>query len=180
MNVPVLSPTGWLSIQAAIDGVDHLAVEMERKWGVGRLRLLVPVELREKFDRQQRKFGEAVNGYDVAEATKHGGAMERAWRALDAAAAQAGAQSLAPVVWEAATEDGRVIAIVRLVEEAHAVTHDGRYVEVWSLDEIVRVLKANPTIGKAKEVFPGARVVAAYEKPEPDWTVGDSLEDLIG
>jgi len=41
-----------LAARSVIDGVDHVAVEMERKWGVGRLRLLVDDDLRQRFDQQ--------------------------------------------------------------------------------------------------------------------------------
>jgi hypothetical protein len=41
----------FLDGQAAIDGADAVALAMELRWGAGRLRLLVPVELRERFDR---------------------------------------------------------------------------------------------------------------------------------
>ena len=33
--------SGAYRIQAMVDGLDHVAVAMERKWSVGRLRLLV-------------------------------------------------------------------------------------------------------------------------------------------
>ena len=46
------SADDWRRVQSTVDGVDALAVEMERRWGVGRLRLIVDDELRGKFDRQ--------------------------------------------------------------------------------------------------------------------------------
>ena len=39
-------------IKAILDGVDAIARQMEGKWGVGRLRLLVGDALRIKFDAQ--------------------------------------------------------------------------------------------------------------------------------
>ncbi len=48
------------AIRSVIDGVDHVAVEMENKWGVGRLRLLVDDDMRERFDRQAMLFNEAI------------------------------------------------------------------------------------------------------------------------
>ena len=178
MTLP-LSHTGYLAIQSVADGVDHVAVEMERKWGAGRLRLLVPIELRERFDRQMAKWADAIRRNDVADVTLHGAATERAWRALDAAAEAAGASPLAPVVWETATDQGEVIAIVRSVEDARAVAVDGRQVQVWTLDEIARVIGAYPTVGQVKQVFPGATVTAVRQKPEPDWSVGDDIADLL-
>jgi hypothetical protein len=47
-------------IRAALDGVDRTAAEMERKWGVGRLRLLVSDLLRAKFDAQKDRLDAAI------------------------------------------------------------------------------------------------------------------------
>ena len=56
-----------IRIQAVADGVDEVAVAMERKWGVDRLRRLVSDDLREQFDRQARKWNEALFDYDLPE-----------------------------------------------------------------------------------------------------------------
>ena len=64
---PLGSPRSWaktiggmIAGQAAIDGADVVALAMEERWGAGRLRLLVPTELREKFDRQRFRFNSAI------------------------------------------------------------------------------------------------------------------------
>ena len=54
-----LAPSDY-AIRAILDGLDHVAVEMERKWGVGRLRLLVSDLLRAKFDAQKDKLDAAI------------------------------------------------------------------------------------------------------------------------
>ncbi len=64
-----------LAIKAVIDGVDHVAVEMENEWGVGRLRLLVGDDMRERFDRQAALFNEAVFTNDVRAVRRHGEGM---------------------------------------------------------------------------------------------------------
>ena len=51
--------------QAVTEGVGEVAVTMERKWGVDRLRRLVSVDLRERFDRQARKWNEALFNYSL-------------------------------------------------------------------------------------------------------------------
>ena len=43
----------YITMKATIDGVDHVACEMEQKWGVGRLRLLVNDNLRQRFDERR-------------------------------------------------------------------------------------------------------------------------------
>jgi hypothetical protein len=73
---------------------------MERKWGIGRLRLLVSDLLRAKFDAQKDKLDAAidVNREQYVRAQAEG--MKRAWAALDRAATEAGAGPLSPEVWE--------------------------------------------------------------------------------
>jgi len=47
-------------IQAMVDGLAQVAVAMERKWGVGRLRLIVSDFLRAKFDEQKDRLDAAI------------------------------------------------------------------------------------------------------------------------
>ncbi len=84
--------------------------------------------------------------------------MIRGWQALNKLATDAGANFLDPEVWEVRKDDGTVVAIVRTNAETSKVVSDGRYLQVWTLDEIARVMAANSLVGKAKEVFPGAIV----------------------
>ena len=49
-----------LVTKAILDGLDETARQMERKWGVGRLRLLVDDALRAKFDAQKAKLDAAI------------------------------------------------------------------------------------------------------------------------
>ncbi len=170
-----ISPAVLTSIQSVIDGLDHAAVEMEHKWGVGRLRLLVPLDLRERFDRQLVLFNEAVWSADVHETRIQGAALERGWRALDQAATEAGAKPIDPVVWEVRRENGTVLGIVRDNADAHAVLADGRRMELWTLDEIVRVLDgAGKNIVAVKQEFPGA-VVTDVRPATIDWSRGDEI-----
>ena len=150
-----------------IDGVDALAVEMERKWGVGRLRLLVNDGLREKFDRQRLKMNHAIWHGDLDDVRTEAARMTTAWRALDQAATAAGAAHLSPVVLETALSDGTLIAIVRDNVDAAAVTADGRKAQLWTLEEVARVIEAFPAIVKAKELWPGAAVVATRTPDDP-------------
>ena len=88
-----LAPSEY-AIRAIIDGLDQVAVEMERKWGVGRLRLLVSDLLRAKFDAQKDKLDAAIatNQEHYIRAQAEG--MKRAWAALDKAASEAGHRPL--------------------------------------------------------------------------------------
>lgn len=173
-----MTPQTYTAIQAHIDGVDHVASEMERKWGVGRLRLLVTADLRERFDAQREKFNRAIWSHDLEAVSVHAPAMVRAWQALDREATECGCAELEPVVWEGRKPDGTVMAVVRTPAEAHAVTADGRHTEVWTLDELIRVATANGAqiIGDVMKVFPGARVEEVRTKAP---TLDDDLGSLM-
>ena len=163
-----------LAIRSVIDGVDHVAVEMENKWGVGRLRLLVDDDMRERFDRQAMLFNEAIITNDAKAVRRHGEGMRKAWQALDKYASDCRFCRIEPFAWEINGPDG-IIAVVRTNPEAYAVVREGRAVEVWTLDEVARIIAAHrDTIGEAKRVFPGAQVVDARVRPA-DWENGDAL-----
>jgi hypothetical protein len=108
--------------------------------------------------------------------------MASAWRAVDRAATEAGAQPVSPDVWEVAGDDGVVYAIVRTTDEAHALAADGRAREVWTLDEVARALQAFASASAIKRAFPGAAVVAIRAPSDPLRGVPDSntpLDDVI-
>ena len=71
-----------MAIQGLVQSVDLLTDSLERKWGTGRLRLLVEDGLRERFDRQWRKWQAAYAAQDLAAVQAHSEAMRRAWAAL--------------------------------------------------------------------------------------------------
>ena len=190
---PLGSPQSWartpgtyISAQAHIDGADHAAVTMEQKWGVGRLRLLVSPELRDKFDRQRYLWNQAIWHGDLEAVRVQSARMVKAWMALDGAASEGEEHVLSPEVWEVRLEDGTVAAIVKTNEEAHAIAGDGRGWAVYTLEEISRLLSHYPAIARAKLSFPGA-TVEAVRKPSdpldrfPDTAPGldDPIEDLF-
>lgn len=154
-------------------GVDARVAEMERKWGIGRLRMLVSQPTRERFDMAQamwRKSVEACQASKVmpepllAELEAHAAMMMRAWAAVDAEATQAGQKPLQPEWWEVQPDDPAdpVICLTRTLQEAHAVAAqakaEGRLVTVWSLCEVGRVIKAQSLASSIKAMWPGAQV----------------------
>jgi hypothetical protein len=173
-----LRPPGWSeydAIQSVIEGVDEVAKQYEAKWGVGRLDLLVPDDLREKFRKQQFRFDAAIMSHDIEAIRKSGAAMKRAWEALDAVAVECGNQPLELNVWEVAMSNGHVAAFVQTNAEAAIVTRSGRYLEVWTLAEVARVIDKFPEIALAKQTFPGATVKVVRFKKPVDWSIGDEI-----
>jgi hypothetical protein len=164
---PMGSSTSWcrshgsyIAGRAYIDEADQMAMAMETKWGAGRLRLLAPPEMREKFDRQRYLLNAAIRHGDLEAVRREAKRMVTAWLALNKTATTAGKPAISPLVWEVALADGTVAAIVPSDDHARAVVAEGRAAVVYTLDEIARFLSAYPDVAKAKLTFPGAEVTA--------------------
>ena len=172
----------YLSGQAAIDGADATAIKMERRWGAGRLRLLVDTPLREKFDRQDFLYRQAIHHGTLEEVQRQAGRMIAAYRGLNLAAETVGAPKLSPVVWEVALADGTVAAIVRSYEDGAEINRERRLV-VFTLEEIGRMLDNYRQVVDTKLTFPGATVTAirrlSIEDPLQGVPDGVSLDDPI-
>lgn len=160
----------YIAGRAYLDEADQTAAQMETRWGVGRLRLLVSIELREKFDRQRYLLNQAVWHGELEEVRTQSARMIKAYEFLSRTAEEAGHKPLDSLVWETATGDGTVIAIVPDATHAHRVISEGRKVVVYSLDEVGRMLSEANIISRAKIVFPGATVTAVRK------TVDDPLD----
>jgi len=163
------NPHVYDAISSIVDGADEAARQREAKWGVGRLELLVNDELRTKFRRQVRRFNEAITDGDVERVRQSGAAMRRGWEALDHAATKMGAKPIDPEIWEINLSDGRVVALCKTLPDAFATVRSGRYVDVWTVEEIARLIEKFPEIVLAKETFPGVLVqsVRAKQPAEP-------------
>lgn len=169
----------YISGRAYLDEADKWAADMETKWGCGRLRLLVPSELREKFDRQRYLLNRAVWHGELEDVRRESGRMVNAWKALDQTAEAAGAGKLDLRVMEVVLDNGAVAAIVPDNDHARLVRAEDRRMDVWTLEEVGRVLSAFPTIGKIKESFPGAEVVRCKRSiDDPMDSIHDTDEEL--
>lgn len=164
----------YLAGRAAIDQADAAAIQAEKVWGVGRLRLLVPADLREKFDRQRYKFNQAIWHGDLEDVKRESARMVAAFRVLTDKAESEFCRPLQPEWWEIGLSDGTVAVICRSNPEAHELVREGRRTRVFTLAEIGRLIEAFPALVAAKDTFPGA-VVAAWRKTDVD----DPLEAVF-
>jgi hypothetical protein len=173
---PVTSPSApsEYRVQAMVDGLDHVAAEMERVWGVGRLRFLASDLLRAKFDEQQARVDAAVASGQESFVRVHVEAMLRAWQALDRSAREAGHEPLSSEVWEVALPtSGEVIALVRDAADSPSVAQ-GR--PVFTLPEVARLIETlGATVLETKRFFPGAVVTDAHSSKSFDWSKGDDM-----
>lgn len=164
--------------QDALKAVDEVAIRLEGEWGVGRLRMLAPPALRERFDSQRRKWHLSLQRGDAADLKLQSARMLAAWKAVEQAAIDSGATP-APEAWECTLADGSTMVIVREATDVGRVKAAGRKVQVWSLEEVARVVDAQPDVVRGcKATFRGsvlASVQAAQSgappkasSPDPD------------
>jgi hypothetical protein len=153
-----MTPDDYATLHALIESVDIAAQEHERIWGMDRLPTLVDDELRAKFYRQQSKWSAAVEqAYDTGEqpltlaelatVTELTNGLKRGWAAMGLQAQKNGAQPVRADIWEFRLNDGSIGALVKSAAEAGHVLETGRdagrYVAVWTLDEIANVIAVN-------------------------------------
>ena len=153
-------PSTYFGGQAEIDEVDLVARDMEARWGADRLRLMVDPELRAKFDSQRHKLDRAIWYGSLDDVRTEARRMIKAWKALDAKATEMGRERLKPTVWEIPLPNGTVAALVRYNEDVKDVSVDSRWVQIYTMDEIGRLIAGFPEIVKAKEIWKGAEITA--------------------
>lgn len=186
----------YLAGRAALDALDHIAAQMETKWGCGRLRLLVDnKDDVAAFDRQRFKLNEAIREGTLKQLTDEAGRMCNAWVALDEEAEAAGKVRLDQDIWEVTMSDGSVVGIVQswTPDIEGKVTADGRALVIYSLDDIAMLLEAHREVLTAKRTWPGAKVtrvskdqpsdpldaIAQAHKLEDDFILPEDHHDVV-
>lgn len=161
----------------------------EAKWGIGRLERLVSRATLEAYRKGWLAYREALAG-SIDDLERIAPKMVRALHAMDAEATAAGHGPLEVTRWEAATNDGRVLVLVRTVAEAHAIAREPKAdgapeLVIWSMEEAARVLSAYGVVSDIKAAWPGAECVRASgvqmrDGAVHDWAVSDPLFEMLG
>ena len=159
-------------MQDALHEYDRAATAMEAKWGIDRLPWLVAEGLRGRFEAQMDKLNEAIDRqHDVEHQVS---VTLRGLAALEQAAIAAGHEPLSGDYWEAAMDDGKVLAITRNGYEAGKVAKEHRESLDYSVDEIAAIVsgwrkdKAGQVADIAKEMWPGAAVEKVRKRIEKE------------
>ena len=162
------------------EGLDYLAREMEIKWGVDRLPLLVSDQMRAAFYRQKDLLDEALQSGDITLIDIQVGGMKRAWQALDQEATRSQQPVLSADIWEVRLPvSGRVVAIVKTSAEAHAIARPN--LETWTITEIAQLIDGmDESVAKIKQLFPGAEVTAITKKRNPIPATGQAFRLVEG
>ena len=162
----------FITGQAWVDELTLCVEGMERKWGAGRLRLMVGPELREKFDRQRYLTNQAVWHGDLEDVKAQCRRMISGWKALDKVASDAGLERCATEAWEVAGASGLVHVIVRTIDDAKDYKMGRQNACVYTLAEVAVILDALSPVEALKSAFPDAEVVQLRRD------VGDALDDV--
>jgi hypothetical protein len=161
-------------VQAIIESLDEFVLAMERKWGVDRLQLLVPDELRARWEAQKERLDAAIRSNQERFVGTQADGMRRAWAALERVALAAGEQPLSPLVWECVLpKTGEVISLVRTPVEDHHIARECRVFTVAELAVLIEAL-GDDTL-EVKRHFPGAAVTGVRRKKPIDWDRGDEI-----
>ena len=162
----------FITGQAWVDELTLCVEGMERKWGAGRLRLMVGPELREKFDRQRYLTNQAVWHGGLEDVKAQCRRMINGWKALDKVASDAGLERCATEAWEVAGASGLVHVIVRTIDDAKDYKMGRQNACVYTLAEVAVILDALSPVEALKSAFPDAEVVQLRRD------VGDALDDV--
>ena len=160
------------TIDAALKPLDRVASRMERKWGVGRLVYLVPPDLAQKFAKTKLKLDNAIDGNDRDRVAHAADQMIRAWKALNAAAIEAGVDPRPDTVWET-RRAGKPVTVVFHREDI------GTYPDALTLAELIEayhIVRERPIVKAAILAFPGATVAQAQPRAG---TWEEELDDEI-
>lgn len=154
-------------VQDALEPLDKVAVEMEGKWGVGRLQRLVTPDMAAKFASAKEKLNDAIRDNDLDAVVSKAAVLIRGWHALDKAAIEAGHKTYPEGVWSAkhrgttytvCLDRADVGKVARdAVDPSHIVTL-AELLLVW--DEF----QAKRFITQTKTLFPGATVEKIEDK----------------
>jgi hypothetical protein len=157
------------AVTEALRPLDRIAVEMESKWGVGRLPRLVPPDMAARFGSARDKLNEAIRSNEGDEVAKRAAVMTRGWQALDKAATEAGCEAL-PLRTVGVKHEGRSYVVAWDRADVHkAASLSDAPENVVTVNELLVAYEAlRAKIEGVKQAFPGAEVVRAALPPGGD------------
>ena len=154
-------------VQSAIIELDKIVSDIEARWGIDRIPMLIDQNLRERFDMQLERLNKAIQMDIGVEVKREAEAMGRAWLHVEKIAVANGHKELTGEFWQAAMPDGRVLAITQNFDEQYKVSKQYPDMLVYSVEEVANILSSwedHKTVVMAKNLFLGAEVVRVGEK----------------
>ncbi len=164
--------------RTAMQPVDRRVSEAEKKWGcLERLIEFTNPEIAARFGSAWHRLNAAIIDGSVSEVTDRAVVAIRGIDALEKAAIENGHEP-SPDVWGIAV-DGVEYLICHRTIDARAVTKEAEGIQVWSLEELIRVAvssQAGAYAQVAKHLFPAAVV---KDVRETEFTKGATYNDEL-
>jgi hypothetical protein len=159
----------------ALAPFDHMAHQMDLKWGVDRLVELVTPEMAEKYGSAMAKLNAAIDANDPEQVSLRAGVCMRGMEAMDQAATQSGAEPASRDVW-LVQADGREFGLLRDARAWQSVQEKHPGLRLLTEREMVLAIEmyqrslAGQMVEQVKSSFPQADVIKIPN---------DNLEDEI-
>jgi hypothetical protein len=155
---------------------DRVAIEMERRWGIGKLPGLVSPAMAEMYGGAVAFMNEMINEGDSARCAAAAENCIKGLRTMDAAAQAAGHSPLHYAVWEY-EQDGKRIGVVCDVSELQIIQDAHPELKLYTMRQVFNgmAIYDNEVVRASLEAFPGAKVSAIRPKTELE----DSLDDEV-
>jgi len=168
---------GYKAGRTALDSIEAKERALHLAWGVGRARLCLAPDVRERYDAQEERLWRASREADLPTLLMEVGRMEKALAAADKAAQACGV--LLPGVWEARMSDGSTLAIVQEREHAARVRARDRALEVWTVEELATLVEAQDAPLRALKRRFGAILTSMQATPlaDPDAPSSEPFKD---
>tara|TARA_Y100000401_G_scaffold108532_1_gene103856 strand:- start:409 stop:918 length:510 start_codon:yes stop_codon:yes gene_type:complete len=141
---------------------------MNTKWGINNLKFLVDIDIRQKFEAQEKLLVQADEN-DVALQIQRYEAMIRAYTYLDRVADEANMPQIHEHIIEGKTDDGYLFRIVPDGQHYYADE-----IATFTTTEIAKLLNHSNMILEFKSKFPRSHIKEIRNK-----MVEDDLEDEI-
>ena len=157
----------------AVAPFDHMAQEMDRKWGVDRLVELVPPEMAERYGAAMAKLNAAIEANDPDQVSLRAGVCMRGMAAMDQAATESGARAASQDVW-LVQADGREFGLLRDSRAWDSVQEKHPNVSLISEREVVLAIEmyqqsvTAQMVNAVKSSFPKADMVKIPKQPLSD------------
>lgn len=157
----------------ALAPFDHMAQEMDRKWGVDRLVELVPPEMAERYGAAMAKLNAAIEANDPDQVSLRAGVCMRGMQAMDQTATERGATPASQDVW-LVQADGREFGLMRDARAWESVQQKYPGLRLISEREMVLAIEMyqRSVVGQMVEAvnssFPQADVIKIPKQPLND------------
>lgn len=161
-------------IQKIITQLDEVAVEYEKKWGIGVLQKECSPQMREKWDTQGDKFRDAMQKKNVDLIRDLASGYKRAYKALEGDCLNQGKKPKETNYYEHVINDKHIV-VCQTHDDVRIMVARMPDAEVWSMAQVASIIDKDHNLVKNIE-----KSLASADKTKEsdpfDFSVGDDIE----